>query len=664
MPRLSQLPRDALSPYLAQHRDNPVDWWTWGGDALAEAARRDCPILLSVGYAACHWCHVMAHESFEDPVIAGILNEHFVAVKVDREERPDLDQLYMAATQLIAGHGGWPMTVFLLPDGRPFTAGTYYPPVERHGQVGFATLLDAIARAWTDRRSEVEAQARALQSALAREVAFVEYLAPRAEALDLASIRHELGRDIAGATDADGGQSAPRFPRPSYVDALYAAGDAASVAAARRVLDAMSRGGLFDHLAGGFARYSVDARWRVPHFEKMLSDQALLARCYFRAARREGPTSPYAAVARRTVDFVRRELRVADGFAASLDADAAGVEGSHVTWTRAEVVSVLHDAGLDRDAPALLRRLCIGPPGDLDGRSVPRLDPESPFIAPAPLAPALDALLIARQRRAQPTRDTKVILEWNAMFATALFASRDEELVAEALALVASLGESHYHQGQWWRTESRRDLATAADVAWLLDAMVDAFEATGDDRWLARAEEVARYLVEHYWDGPVPSSRDPRVGAGVVATSDLCTDLFTRPKDVFDGATPSSHAVATRSLARLALCRGDQDLMALAERLVDLAGELLATHPRAVVDLVEAAGFVEGVEVVVPGEPNELSRAVRSIPMLRGVLISGDGSSPLLHGREPGLAYVCERGVCQRPVGSVAELMALLEGVR
>ena len=663
MPRLRDLPSAGLSPYLAQHVDNPVEWWAWGDDALAEARRRDCPIFLSVGYAACHWCHVMAHESFEDPSIASLLKDDFVAIKVDREERPDLDQLYMAATQLIAGHGGWPMSVFLAPDGRPFTAGTYYPPVDRHGQVGFATLLHAIAQAWKHRRDEVEAQARSLHAALSREVAFVEHLAPRAEALDLAKIRAGLAEEIAAATDEAGGQGAPRFPRPSYVDALYAAGDPRSRAAARRILDAMGRGGLFDHLGGGFARYSVDDRWRVPHFEKMLSDQALLARCYWRAARHEGSPPDYAEVARRSIDFVRRELRVAPGFAASLDADAAGVEGSHITWTRDEVALVLHDEGLDHLVDAVARRLCIAPPGDLEGRSVPRLDPGADLLAPPELADALAALLRARERRPQPSRDTKVILEWNAMFTSALFASRDEELVVEALELLTSLVASHVHDGQWWRTESRRDRATAADLAWMVEAMVDAFEATGDPGWLARGDGVARYLLEHHWDGPVPTARVPGVGTGVAATSDLCTDLFTRPKDVFDGATPSSHAIATRALARLALCRGDQDLMAVAGRLVDLAGELIATHPRAVVDLVEAAGFVGGVEVVIPGGPNELSRAVRSIPMLRGVLITGDGPSPLLEGRQPGLAYVCEHGVCQRPVDSVSELLNLLEAV-
>jgi uncharacterized protein YyaL (SSP411 family) len=662
MPLLRDVARNELSPYLAQHVDNPVEWWTWGDDALFEAVRRDQPIFLSVGYAACHWCHVMAHESFDDPALASVLNENFVAIKVDREERPDLDQLYMAATQLISGHGGWPMSVFLLPDGRPFTAGTYYPPTDRHGQVGFATLLHAVATAWRTRRGDVEKQALAVQQALAREIAFVEHLAPRTTPVDLDRVRRELATEITEATDSDGGASAPRFPRPSYVNALSGFEDEPTQRARQRILQAMCRGGLFDHLAGGFARYSVDSHWHVPHFEKMLSDQAMLARTYFRAAREEGARYHYDDVARRTVAFVQRELRVPYGFGASLDADAAGVEGSHITWTDDEVRDVLDAAGLTDQFSPVTTYLSIGPPGDLEGRSVPRLAAGADFVAPAPLQPALAALWAARQRRPQPTRDDKVILEWNAMFASALFASGDERLRADARALLDSLESSHFQRGHWWRTESCRDYATAADVAWLIDVYVDVFEAAGEDSWLAKAYDAASYLIEHYWDGTVPRANSPHDGAGFFSTSDQCTDLFTRPKEIFDGATPSSHAVATRALARLALCRADQDLLCVPERLVELGAELIATHPRAVVDLVEAASFTSGVEVVIPGVANALSDHVRSLPMLRGVLITGSGLSPLLRGRREGLAYVCHQGWCERPVDSVDELAALLEG--
>ena len=662
MPLLRASTHELASSYLLSHAHQPVDWWTWGEDSLAEAQRRDCPIFLSVGYAACHWCHVMAHESFDDPDIAALMNANFVAIKVDREERPDLDQLYMAATQLISGHGGWPMSAFLLPDGRPFTAGTYYPPTDRYGQVGFTTLLGAVAAAWRERRSVVEDQARAVHDALAREVAFVDHLAQRSTPLDLAEVRAALAHEITEATDAHGGSSAPRFPRPSYVEALLAHGDDDAVQAASRILHAMSRGGLFDHVGGGFARYSVDDQWRVPHFEKMLSDQALLARTYFRAARRSPDFAHFEKVARRTVSFVLEELRVDAGFASSLDADAAGVEGSHITWTPEEVARVLAEAHC-RDAYGdVVAYLSITSRGDLEGRSVPRLAPHADFTPPPALRPALAALVAARRQRPQPSRDDKVILEWNAMFASALFASHDEQWCALARDLLDLWRVTHFQRGHWWRTESAHDHATAADLAWLIDAHVDAFEDGGDDRWLETAYELASYLIEHFWDGPVPTTRHAHVGGGLFSTSDQCADLFVRPKEIFDGATPSSHAVATRSLARLALCRGDQDLMVVAERLVELGAELIATHPRAVVDLVQGAAFVSGVEVVVPGDANALSDHVRSLPMLRGVLITGSGSSPLLEDRRPGLAYVCHQGSCQRPVSSVAELRELLKG--
>ena len=661
MARLSELPATTLSPYLAQHVDQPVRWWAWGEDALAEARRRDLPIFLSVGYAACHWCHVMAHESFEDPDIAEVLNEMFVPIKVDREERPDLDQLYMAATQLVSGHGGWPMSVFALPDGRPFTAGTYYPPTDRSGQVGFTTLLDAVASAWRGRREEVERQAGAVERALAREIAFVDHLAPRSEPLDLPAIRAALADEIAAATDEDGGSGAPRFPRPSFVEALLAVPVGDHLDAALRILRAMSRGGLFDHLAGGFARYSVDAHWRVPHFEKMLSDQALLAATYFGAARRGGEFAVCAEVARATVDFVLTDLRVEGGFSASLDADAAGVEGSHVTWRPDEVRETLRRAGLEDQTDAVVDYLTITVRGDHEGRSVPRLADGAAFTPPRELTAALDALRDERRQRPQPARDDKVILEWNAMFARALFASRDDVYVREAFDLLAALATSHHRHGHWWRTATGHDFATASDVAWWIDACVDAYEVAGDDAWLERADDAAAYLLEHYWDGPVPSARDPHVGGGVLATSDQCADLFVRPKDVFDGATPSSHAVATRALARVAHCRGDHDLLVVAQRLVELAAELLATHPRAVPDLVAAADFVEGVELVIPGEPNDLSDHVRSLPMWRGVLITGSGTSPLLTDRQPGLAYLCRRGTCRLPVSTVAALRHALD---
>ncbi len=665
MPRLRDV-RDQLgSLYLASHADNPVEWWTWGNDALDEARRLDRPVFLSVGYAACHWCHVMAHESFEDPTVAQVLNDNFIAIKVDREERPDVDALYMAATQLLSGHGGWPMSVFLLPDGRPFMAGTYYPPTDRHGQVGFARLLHAMSDAWANQRAAVEAQAAELHASLGREVRFVDHLAPFSDDLDLVGVRRRLRDELVARVDGDGGfGDAPKFPRPSYFEALLEFDDDESRSAVTRTLDAMSRRGLYDHLRGGFARYSVDATWHVPHFEKMLSDQALLVRAFLLAATAYDGHGEWREVAFDTLDFVLADLAVEGGFAAALDADAGGVEGSHVTWTPEEVAAALaEDHRSDVLAPTLARWRIVTP-GEFEGRSIPRLAEDEPFTTPDDLLAARQSLRRARATRVQPSRDDKVILEWNAMFASALLHSGVSRYVRHGTELLRSLGRTHFADGVWWRTQSLSTYAGASDVAWMIDASIDAYEVTGEDTWLLDAALSATYLLEHFWDGAVPTSRDPHAGAGLFSVSDFVTDLSERPKEIFDGATPSSHAVACRALARLALCRGDVETLVVAQRLVELAGSLLVHHPSAVPDLVEAAGFaLEGVEIVVPGPENNLTRLVRSRLPRRAVLITGSGTSVLLAQRHVGLAYVCRGGVCQLPVSSCEELDAALRNL-
>ena len=658
MPLLRESKDQIGSPYLRQHADNPVDWWSWGPDALAHAVQLDRPIFLSVGYASCHWCHVMAHESFEDPEVARLLNQWFVAIKVDREERPDVDALYMAATQAVTGQGGWPMSVFLTPDARPFMAGTYYPPEDRHGQVGFTRLLSAMHDAWTTQRAAVEEQATELSRASARDVSFVDHLNAHDARFDalaaLTSVREQLKTQF----DEEGGFGhAPKFPRPSFIEALLDDRDATSQRCVTRTLNAMSRGGIYDHLRGGFARYSVDAQWHVPHFEKMLSDQALLARAYLRAYRARPEREDWSEVALDTLRFVVTDLRVEGGFAASLDADANGVEGSHVTWSVDDVRSALVGEGLAEHLDEVLTRYCISSPGLFEGRSIPRLANGEPFTTPGPLRTSLEALRDARARRPQPGRDEKIILEWNAMFASAALHSGEIELMTIALDLLTTLSRTHWHDGVWWRTEHRNAYATASDVGWLLDANVDAFERTGDHAYLQRADSLATYLVEHYWDGPVPTRATPHEGRGLFSQCDLAADLPVRPKEIFDGATPSAHAVGTRSLARLSLCSGEDTYLYVAERLLEIATPLLVAHPMAVVDLVLAAPYVtNGVEVVVPGAGNELSEHVRSLSMANAVLITGDGPSPLFEGRRAGLAYVCQRGVCQLPASTVGEL--------
>jgi uncharacterized protein YyaL (SSP411 family) len=652
---------DASSAYLRQHADNPVDWYEWGPDAMLRSRSLDRPILLSIGYAACHWCHVMAHESFEDPAIAERVNENFVAIKVDREERPDIDALYMAATIAVTGHGGWPMTVFLTPDGHPFMAGTYYPPADRHGQPGFARLLDAMADAWEHQRTAVFEQAERITEAAERELTILDSLAPSTPDEDPDELDRRLASDLVARCDDQGGFGpAPKFPRAGFVEALLRRWHDGGVAsAAERTLDAMSRRGLYDHIGGGFARYSVDATWTVPHFEKMLYDQALLAACYLRAARASG-RGEWRDVALDTLAFVRRELDTGQGFASSLDADAGGVEGSHVTWTTEEAATALAAAGLAHDLESALSRWSIEPAGNFEGRSIPVLASGAPFTTPPELAAARRALRVAREQRPAPGRDDKVVLEWNAMTLVAFFESDVAELIDEARRRLADLHATHFHRS-WWRTQSLQAHATSADLAWLIEAHVAGFEATGEDELLEPVAAIIDQLLEHYWDGPRPTAQARDNGGGLFTTSDLAAALPIRAKEVIDDATPSSQAVAAHALARFAMISGDDDALAVAERLVALGGELLARQPSVVADLARAYGVVAtGREIVVPGARGELSAVVRDSFVPGSVLVTGTGRSPLLEGRLAGWAYVCRRRVCDAPVNEASELAALL----
>ena len=661
MPRLRDVKEQLGSLYLRDHADNPVEWWAWGEDALELARSSERPIFLSVGYAACHWCHVMAHESFENEDTAALLNEFFVPIKVDREERPDVDALYMTATQLSSGHGGWPMSVFMLADGRPFFTGTYFPPNDRPNQVGFPRLLRALANAWQVQRQSVIEQAMELGDALVREVHFVEHLIDHESDLDLKKAHRQLRDELISTLDLDGGFSgAPKFPHPGLLEALIDS-NATGAHAVTLTLDSMARRGLYDHIGGGFARYCVDRQWHVPHFEKMLIDQALLARTYANAARRYA-REDWRDVARSTLTFVIDELTVNNGYAASLDADAGGLEGGHVTWTPDEIADALGAAGRSVDLARVLERWTITTAGDLEGRSVPRLGPNEPFLTPSDLVDALAALRRARSQRVQPARDDKVILEWNAQFASACLSLRDSSFTDVALDLLERLGTTHVAAGLLFRTQHHNVHATLSDVAALADAHLDAFEATGDEVWLQHAREGADFLLAHYWDGELPTARNPHVGGGVFSSSDLVTDLLTRPKEIFDGAGPSGYATAARALARLALISSDSDHLAAAQRLAVLGATLISQHPRAVCDLVGAARFAfDGVEVVVPGAPNDLSDHVRLSVVPRSVLITGSNSSPLLKDREHGTAYVCRNGACLLPARTVVELAAQLD---
>jgi hypothetical protein len=515
-----------------------------------------------------------------------------------------------------------------------------------------------MADAWHNQRPAVLDQANQIVASLTREVAFIDHLDLNTHELDLAQARQQLRDELVARCDNFGGfGGAPKFPRPSYVEALLEFDDVESEQVVIRTLENMSRGGLYDHLAGGFARYSVDAIWHVPHFEKMLSDQALLARAYLRAARRFPTYAHWRSVAIDTLHFVRRDLAKGDEFISSLDADADGVEGSHVTWSVDEVTTLLQSHGLSQLTERVLQRYRITTPGLFEGRSIPRLGDNEPFSTPEELTEALEVLRSARANRPQPNRDDKVILEWNAMVASAFFLSDDTALIDSGTTLLDALWRTHFERDVWWRTDHVSSYATASDIAWLLDAHIDGFEATGEQDYLSRASDLVTYLLTHYWDGEVPTSAQPNEGRGLFAQCDLASDLIIRPKEIFDGATPSAHAIGCRALARYSLCTGDEGARLASERLVVLAQTLISQHPSAVPDLVEGAGFAfGGLEVVIPGPRNELSEHVRSMSMTRTVLITGSGSTPLLRDRLSGWAYVCRRGQCRLPVRTIDDL--------
>ncbi len=677
MPLLRDTPPGGLSPYLEQHRDNPVDWYPWGEEAFAEAAAEDKPIFLSVGYSACHWCHVMAHESFEDRVVARRLADGFVCVKVDREERPDVDAVYMEAVQAMTGSGGWPMSVFLTPDGRPFYGGTYFPPRDLAGRPSFTTVLDAIDDLWRDRRAEVEEQADELAAAIAARSVVVA--APGTASL-LAGLDGDPPDFLGPAVDElarrfdpewGGFGGAPKFPQPSLVDvalrqAVRARGTGAGAAAAAmavRTLDAMAAGGIHDHLGGGFARYATDAQWLVPHFEKMLYDQAGLLRAFLHGWQVTGDPR-YREVVDGIVTYVTRDLTGPEGGVYSAeDADSEGVEGKFYVWTPEQVAGAV---GADpADGATVAAWFDVTPGGNFEGATILRRPLGAPLSGDPVVEEGRRRMLAARTRRVRPGLDDKVLCEWNAMYASAL---------AEAAAAcgstawaTAAVGIGEFlcarmvdDRGRWLRSWQRdggaRHLAYAADHAWLVDCFTRLSELTGEAVWLARAQDAADALLARFADA---------VDGGFFTTASDGEQLIVRTKDVFDGATPSANAVAALALARLGALTGVAAYTDHARRIVDLLGDLLTRHPTAFAHTVLTADLLArgATEVVVTGDRPDLLAAYRGTWRPGAVLAWGEPTdSPLWTDRGPDLAYVCQGYACQLPAADTATLTGQLDG--
>jgi uncharacterized protein YyaL (SSP411 family) len=647
----------ATSPYLRQHAENPVDWYEWGTEAFAAARERDVPILLSVGYAACHWCHVMAHDSFERPDVAAVMNAHFVNVKVDREERPDIDAVYMQATTALTGQGGWPMTCLLTPDGAPFFAGTFFPRAQ------FLRLLEAITQAWQADRADVVAAGQRVLSALASldggESGSGAMTAGRLDAAAAA---------LAGQADPvrGGFGGAPKFPPSMVVEFLLReherSGSASSLTIAERALTAMARGGIYDQLAGGFARYSVDAAWVVPHFEKMLYDNALLLRVYLHWWRRTA--SPLAErVARETADFLLRDLGTPEGgFASALDADAAGVEGSSYVWTPAQLRAVL---GADADAAAELFAVTVD--GTFEhGASTLQL-PVDP-LDPGRYADWRSRLLADRDTRPQPARDDKVVTAWNGLAIAALAEAGvllDRRYLDAALTCARLVSDTHLVNGRLRRVS--RDgvvgsaLALAEDYGDLAEGLLVLHQATADPHWLGLAGDL------------LDSARDLFDGgtAGFFDTGSDAEALVRRPRDPSDNAAPSgSSALATALLAYSALT-GSLVHRTAAEAALRPVAELAGQQPRFFGwALAAAQGLLGGpVQIAVAGEPDggDLTDLAWRLRPPGAVVVSGRADAegvPLLAGRalvggRPA-AYVCRGMVCDRPVTTVEDLRSAL----
>jgi uncharacterized protein len=659
------------SPYLATHVDNPVEWYSWGPDALEAAVADDKPLFISIGYAACHWCHVMAHESFENAEIARLLNEHFIAIKVDREERPDLDQLYMTATQAFSGHGGWPMSVFATPDGRPFFAGTYFPPHDRGGQPGFDRVLVSLAEAWRDQRAVVEEQATSLSAAVEKEATFFDALdvAHDAATISFDEVLSSLIDALAERFDAsDGGfGGAPKFPRPSYVEACLVdavrSGSQRSLAMATTTLDAMAAGGIYDHLAGGFARYSVDAKWLVPHFEKMLSDQALLVPAYLHAFQLTG-NDAYAQVVTETIKWVLADLALeGGGLASSIDADADGREGSHAVFSPAQLAAILdgHDDALSPEEACAFYNVTQAGTFE-EGTSILARNLGATLLRSPREERTRQLLVEARSARVQPLVDDKVLLEWNAMMASAILEAAvvlgRPDWTRSAASLVEFLDEE-FDDGAGRLARSARNgstyhLAGLSDYAWLIIAMTRLFEATGDGTWLERATLRAQQMRTLFGD---PTN------AGFFTTGSDSDALLVRTKDLFDGALPSATATTTTALVRLGHLTEHVAYLDDAGKLIRQARTVLGQHPIAVPDLVMALGWMDcGIELVAPGAAPGAPDLLWDRYLPFALRCAGtDERCALLSERAVDLVYVCRNGVCDLPTSDLGQVVEQAE---
>jgi uncharacterized protein YyaL (SSP411 family) len=663
------------SPYLLQHANNPVDWHAWGEEALNLSRTADKPILLSIGYSACHWCHVMEHESFENEAIAKLMNDNFINIKVDREERPDLDQVYMSAVQVMTGSGGWPMTVFLLPSGEPFYGGTYFPPDDRYGRPGFRRLLETIAQSYKSKKQEIVNGAQSLRQHLNQKVQG----SANADVVHL-PLLDQAARGLSSRFDPRQGGfgAAPKFPPSMTIEFLlryyHRTGNAEALQMSTFTLDKMAYGGLYDQIGGGFHRYSTDDRWLVPHFEKMLYDNALLARVYLDAWRVTG-NPLYRRITEEVLDFIVLEMRDSNGgFYSTQDADSEGVEGKFYVWDLEEF-----KATAGPDGELLARYLDVTGHGNWEEHNILNIPrPPDVFcklekISEDELKVKFDAarskLYAARKRRIHPGRDEKILTDWNGLalraFAdAAAYLGRDDyRQIAESNAefIFKTLWDGN-HLLHSFKDGRARFNAYLDDYANVADGLLSLYQLTFEEKWLKRAESLADHIIDNFQDAD---------NGGFYFTDIGHEALITRTKDYFDNATPSGNSVAADVLVRLAALLGRNDLTEKAARLFASTGSHLAQYPSGFGRLLEAIDFYLGpskeIAVILAGvagasgnEGHSFITAYRKRFLPRTVIAAGETGTVALLRDRPAIdgkstAYVCENMTCQRPVTDVVE---------
>ncbi len=665
------------SPYLLQHADNPVDWFPWGPEALELARETDKPILLSIGYSACHWCHVMAHESFENEEIAALMNERFVNIKVDREERPDLDALYMLSVQMMTGHGGWPMTVFLTPDGKPFYGGTYYPPADRGPMPGFPRILQGVSEAYRDRQHQVVESAEKLTENLNHH--FTADL--QATQLNSSLLDKAYGNLIQQFDRTNGGfGGAPKFPAAMTIEFLLdyftRTGNDEVAGMIHLTLDRMARGGLYDQVGGGFHRYTVDAIWLVPHFEKMLYDNALLADVYTQAYQLTGEPF-FRTIAEETLDFILNELTSEDGgFYSTLDADTEGEEGKYYTWTLAE----LRDALGEHDSQSVAELMGVSERGNFEGTNVLAIqrEPDRLLWRNERFTTLREQMLSARNEREYPGRDEKILTSWNGLalraFANAAWVFESSRYAEVAVQNATFLRQRLLVDGQLqhaYKDGQAKIDGFLEDYAFVLDGLLALYQATFQPEWLTWANQLAETAIGEFYDQSTGAFYD---------TGSSSEQLVARPRDAYDNATPSGNSVIADVLVRLSHLTGNVSYARLATDVFEDYGFIASEQPQGFSRLLSGLSFAVGpsAEIAIAGpvdasETSALVNTVRIRYLPRSVRAVGDPADKpgelveLLAGRElvDGLpaGYVCVNFACQLPVTDPQELNQQLDSV-